>query len=174
MRRVAPLVAAAVGLLAAAGPSNAYVLAGRPWPKSTIAYYTAATSYSPSVDRAARMINRANVGIHLRAATRKNADVIIAYGGNPCEDSALVGFQRRLTDVLYIGAGCSSGLATLTAVHEFGHVLGLGHEPRRCARMNATFDGSGTPGHCAERSLNYWLAHPLLADDLRGLRLQYR
>jgi hypothetical protein len=76
-------------------------------------------------------------------------------------------------DLLYLGRGCSKSLVTLTAVHEFGHVLGLDHENRACARMNPSFDDTGTPTHCKERSLAYWLKHPLTSDDLRGLRALY-
>jgi predicted Zn-dependent protease len=99
--------------------------------------------------------------------------VVVAYGGAPCEGEAAVGFQRLDLDLLYLGRGCNRGLVTLTAVHEFGHVLGLDHENRRCARMNPSFDDSGTPTHCKSRTLAYWLAHPLTADDLRGLRAIY-
>jgi hypothetical protein len=58
-------------------------------------------------------------------------------------------------------------------VHEFGHVLGLDHENRRCARMNPEFDNTGTPSSCEEHPLSYWLAHPLTRDDVRGLRAIY-
>jgi hypothetical protein len=58
-------------------------------------------------------------------------------------------------------------------VHEFEHVPGLDHEMHHCARMNPSFDHSGTPDQCREHSLKYWLAHPLTADDLRGLRAIY-
>jgi hypothetical protein len=76
--------------------------------------------------------------------------------------------------VVRLGAGCSSGLITLTAVHELGHVLGLDHEGRACARMNSSFDWTGTPGHCTSHTLSYWLAHPLTSDDIRGARALYR
>jgi hypothetical protein len=106
------------------------------------------------VSRAARTLNRAGVGVHLRRArSRAAADVVVAFGGKPCEGEA-IGFYRRGVDLLNLGARCSRALVTLTAVHEFSHVLGLDHESRRCARMNASFDDSGTP-------------------DLRGLRAIY-
>jgi predicted Zn-dependent protease len=96
-----------------------------------------------------------------------------AVGGRACEGEAAVGYQRLEIDVLYLGRGCNTGLVTLTAVHEFGHVLGLDHENRRCARMNPSFNDTGTPTHCTEHTLAYWLAHPLTSDDLRGLRAIY-
>jgi hypothetical protein len=58
-------------------------------------------------------------------------------------------------------------------VHELVHVLGLDHKQRRCARMNPGFDRDGTPNRCRSRALDYWLEHPLTADDLRGIRALY-
>jgi hypothetical protein len=173
MRRALLVLALALAAAASAAPAQAYVVGGRPWPGATVTYYSAASAYSGAVDRAARMINRAGVGVRLRRASRLNADVTVVYGGARCAGAAFVGFQRLREDTLLLGRGCSRGLVTLTAVHEFGHVLGLDHENRACARMNPTFDGSGTPTHCAERRLSWWLAHPLTRDDLRGLRRLY-
>ena len=74
-----------------------------------------------------------------------------------------------------LGAGCSTVFITLTAVHEFGHVLGLDHESTKCARMNWTFSKTGTPIRCRQgHSLSYWLKHPLEPDDIRGGRALYR
>src|SRR4051794_39540370 len=163
-----------VACLAAAPAADAYVIGGRAWPDGTFSYYTQARAYSGAVNRAARGLNRAGVGVHLkRASPRAAADVLVAYGGNPCEGEAAVGFVRYQLDVLDLGRGCNRALVTLTAVHEFGHVLGLDHENRRCARMNPSFDDTGTPTHCARHRLSWWLAHPLTADDLRGLRAIY-
>jgi hypothetical protein len=160
--------------LALASPSQAYVIGGRAWPSATVTYYAQARGYAGPVKRAASILNRAGVGVRLRqAASRSAADVVVAYGGRACEGDAAVGYQRLSADLLYLGRGCSQGLVTLTAVHEFGHVLGLDHENRVCARMNASFDDSGTPTRCKQHTLGYWLAHPLTADDLRGLRAIY-
>jgi hypothetical protein len=174
-RLPAAVVAAGVALLCAApAPSSAYEVGGRPWPVTTVTYRTTARAYAGAVNRAARMINRAGVGVRIRrAASAADADVTVAYGGTPCAGEAMVGFNRWRTDVVTLGRGCGKGLVTLTAVHEFGHVLGLDHENHRCARMNPSFDSSGTPNHCAEHALTFWLAHPLTADDLSGLRAIY-
>jgi hypothetical protein len=174
VKRLIPAVLAVCGLsLITAAPGEAYSIGGRPWPYTTVTYYTAATAYSGSVNRAARILNRAGIGVRLRRVARPYARVLVAYGGSACEGAAFVGFQRFAPDVVRLGRGCSRGLVTLTAVHEFGHVLGLDHETRRCARMNPAFDSSGTPNRCAPHPLPYWLAHPLTADDLRGLRAIY-
>ena len=157
-----------------ASPSQAYVIGGRAWPSGSFTYYPQARGYATAVTRAARMLGRAGVGVTLRkASSRSAADVVVAYGGNACEGSALVGYERVGSDLMYLGRGCSKALVTLTAVHEFGHVLGLDHENRVCARMNPSFDDTGTPTHCKEHPLSYWLKHPLTGDDLRGLRALY-
>jgi hypothetical protein len=168
-RRTLTLLVA--GFALHAGVAQAYVIQGSPWPEPTLTYHPGA--YAKATDRAARMINRAGVGVRLRRGSRYDADVVVRYGGSPCEGSADVGFQRRRPEVVELGRGCSTDLVTLTAVHEFGHILGLGHVTGACARMDPSFDRTGTPTYCAERPLSYWLAHPLTRDDLRGLRRLY-
>jgi len=40
--------------------------------------------------------------------------------------------------------------------------------------MNASADyGTGTPDRCGRRPLSYWLANPLLGDDVAGARALY-
>jgi hypothetical protein len=174
LRSLAAALACGALSLAAAAPSEGYSIGGRGWPDATVTYYTSAGDYSGPVNRAARILNHAGAGIHIkRASSRAAADVVVAYGGRPCEGEVVVGYGRIKVDPLYLGRGCNSALVTLAAVHEFGHVLGLDHETHRCARMNPTYDHSGTPSDCAERSLKHWLAHPLTADDRRGLRAIY-
>jgi hypothetical protein len=174
LRSLAAVLACGALSLAAAAPSEGYSIGGRAWPDATFTYYTSAGDYSGAVNRAARILNSAGTGVHVeRASSRADADVVVAYGGRACEGDAIVGYRRMQFDTLYLGQGCSDALMTLAAVHEFGHVLGLDHETHRCARMNPTYDHSGTPSDCPEHSLAYWLAHPLTADDRRGLRAIY-
>jgi astacin (peptidase family M12A) len=174
-RRTALVIALALAAFGAVAPSaSAFERVGRPWPGGRITYFTAAANYSSSVDRAARIWNRTNVGVKFVKASRRNAAVVVDYGGRRCEGAAFAGFiGRRRQSPVQLGAGCGRSLIVLTAVHEFGHVLGLGHENDKCARMNPAFDGSGTPQHCRPRSLAYWLAHPLVSDDLQGARRTY-
>jgi hypothetical protein len=159
----------------AAAPVHAYVVGGNPWPDTTITYYVAAKGYSAAVGRAARNWNRAKVGARFaRSSSRADADFVVLYGGSRCEGESPMGFGGwRATTTVYLGAGCSQGLITLTATHELGHVLGLDHENSKCARMNWTFTPSGTPIRCGSHSLSYWLGHPLKDDDIRGARAIY-
>jgi hypothetical protein len=171
------LIAAACALAAALPASaGAYAVGGRPWPATTITYYVAAKAYSGSVKRAARIWNRADVGVEFESAPRSEADVVVAYGGPRCAGRSPVGFGGWYeSTVSRLGAGCGTGFITLTAVHEFGHILGLDHEGRKCARMNWTFSTTGTPIRCRQgHSLGYWLRHPLEPDDIRGARALYR
>ena len=163
-----------VALAVAVASADGYVAAGRAWPRSTITYYVEASAYRAPVNRAARVWNRADVGVRLARASREDADVLVAYGGPRCGGYALLGYQRRYRSSVHLGRGCSRDFITLTAVHEFGHVLGLDHETRRCARMNPGIVSSGSPNRCAVRSLSHWLARPLTSDDLRGARVLYR
>jgi hypothetical protein len=164
-----------LSVLAAFAPSaSAYQTAGRPWPGGTITYHTSARAYSSSVDQAAAIWNGAGVGVRFVRAPRASAQVLIRYGGRACEGATYAGYLgRRRQSPVALGRGCDRSLIVLTAVHELGHVLGLGHEGRRCARMNPAFDSSGTPSRCRERPLGDWLAQPLMADDLRGARALY-
>jgi hypothetical protein len=176
MRRLAfPLILSLAALGALAPSASAYERAGRAWPGGRITYFTAADGYVAPVDRAARIWNRANVGVRFVKTTRRNAQVVIGYGGPRCEGAAFAGYiGRRRQSPVQLGAGCGRSLITLTAVHELGHVLGLGHERGACARMNPAFDGTGTPIRCRPRSLAYWLDHALVSDDLQGARRIYR
>lgn len=173
MRRMALLTAAAFCLaLATAGTAQAYVFWGAPWPQRTIAYYTPGGSGSTELNRAARTWNRLRLGVRFRRADRKDADVTVDFRRPRCGGEATVGFAGR--SAVSISARCGPDLMTLTAVHELGHVLGLGHERRRCATMNANFDISGTRSRCPWHPMKYWLRHPLRPDDIRGARALYR
>jgi Astacin (Peptidase family M12A) len=173
-RAILLLLTTAAAVVALAPSASAYERVGRPWPGGRITYYTSAEDYRVAVDRAARIWNRTGVGVRFVKTSRRNAAVVVGYGGRRCEGAAFAGFHgRRRQSPVQLGAGCDRSLIVLTAVHEFGHVLGLGHENDRCARMNPAFGAGGTPNRCRPRPLAYWLDHPLLSDDLQGARRIY-
>ena len=175
-RTALPLAAclALAGLAAVAPGTSAYEVAGLPWPDGAIVYHVEASGYSKPVARAARIWNARGLPVRFVKGSSDEAGVAIRLGGRACEGSALVGRPRRnQVSVVELGAGCDTSMITLTAVHELGHVLGLGHEGTACARMNASFGRGGTPTNCPPHDLRYWLKHPLQKDDVRGARALY-
>ena len=165
---------AVVAFLALAPAASAYEVAGRAWPDGDIHYYVEDSALKKPVKRAAKVWNARKLGVRFVMTSSDDAKVFIRIGQDNCGGAARVGYPgRRGFSRVEINRDCGTGIATLTAVHEWGHVLGLGHEGDNCARMNATFGSGGTPGRCSRRSLDYWLAHPLTKDDVRGARALY-
>jgi hypothetical protein len=168
---------AVTGLFAAllctftAQQAGAYRIAGKPWPGKRVSYYSFGSHHSKQlVDRAARIWNRANVGVHFVRSPSTNAKVMVSGVAGNCHGEASIGYPGERTSWLYV-APCPKDLMVLVLAHEFGHVLGLGHEPVRCARMNIGVNPiTGTPSRCRRRPLSYWLKHPLTRDDIRGAR----
>ena len=173
--KLAFVVVASLALLALLAPAaGAYELSGRPWPSGDIRYHIEDDALKRPVKRAAKVWNARQLGVRFVSSSAENAKVFIRIGQKNCGGAARVGYPgRRGHSLVEINIDCGGGIATLTSVHEFGHVLGLGHEDDVCARMNPTFGAGGTPGRCERHSLSYWLDHPLTKDDVRGARELY-
>jgi astacin (peptidase family M12A) len=173
-RRIALLTSAAFAVVffAMAAQAFGYYIEGRAWPGGTITYYSSA--YPRAVDRAAAVWNRAGVGVTFQKAPRSTARVFVSSGPTGCGGRALVGYPGYAgSSWVKLDSGCNKDLIVLTTAHEFGHVIGLGHENNRCARMNPVLEPDGSPNHCAHHPLEYWLSHVLQKDDLAGARAIY-
>ena len=82
---------------------------------------------------------------------------------------ALVGYTGRFQSFMHLQPNCPEGTLTMTAAHEFGHVLGLKHENKRCSLMNSVF-----VSRCRPQPLEWeWYCSPPRDDDRRGLLRRY-
>src|SRR4051794_22201978 len=177
MRRAvltALLAATALGVLA--GSASAYRILGDRWPEGTIVYATNVGGQNDEVVRAANAWNDEDLGItFVRTKSKSKAQVVVSYGAAGCGGLGNVGYYGpRFVDTVELGRNCRDAITRLTAAHELGHVLGLGHENSKCALMNPVGDiSTGTPNHCSVRPISYWLANPIQPDDRRGARRLY-
>lgn len=169
-RRAASAIAVAIAALACAPAAHAYVLDGIPWPgrPATVTYWNG-TAYGPQVAQAARAWNESGARVRLRRVSRARAQLLIVDDGRSAGDGdglahgrASVGYQPR--NRIALGRGARGvGVIGLIA-HEFGHVLGLVHDDRRCAVMNSGFWSRCLPApSCSILQL----------DDVRGAIRRY-
>jgi len=183
MSRGAGAGALALALLAGAvlaPPASAYRIAGQRWPNEEISVANTAPRYALAVRQAIRAWNRADVGVRFTRAPANRARVVFSYsrsGGSGrygCEGvagAAGAGYPSPfVTATVRVIRNClDPGLRRLTAMHELGHVLGLGHETRRCALMNPTGDVERRlPSLCPSGT------RVPTRDDVRGTRSLYR
>jgi hypothetical protein len=182
--RLALVVATATAFLATAAAAPAYNIERgiERWPGKTITYYPAV--YKKAVDTGAKAWNDAHVGVKFkRTSNRKKANFVVEDGSfvHACEGVSLVGYQGKgVQSTMWLGRPCNLNggddreFMIVTVTHELGHILGLGHEKHKCARMNASADyPTGTPGKCNYHSRSYWLKHLLKGDDIAGAKALY-
>ena len=169
--------------LAAPMPAQAYKLFPFRFAQRTVVYHNTAHKHDAAVKAAVRAWNRSGVRLRWKAGPRSRADVIIKiernlpFGAAGQASSGPVSGSRVRTGTIELlpklNNGSSRGerlmFATVVVAHEMGHLMGLNHEPRRCATMNASLRGE-----CRE-PIERWryLCRPLERDDVRGALKHY-
>jgi len=184
VRAIALVTAMACALLlswsAGAPPAEAYELTGHRFATRTITFHDT-TRHRAAVRAAARAWHASGARIRFAATPRSRARVLVRYlPRDVCLGLARLSTARGVASsaTVYLPRpsqatrSCSDRFSiTLIAAHEFGHVLGLGHERRRCATMNPVGNRLGgrrcRSGQGAS-SLWEWRCRVLEQDDVRG------
>jgi hypothetical protein len=166
---LAAFLATTVVATVAAPRADSYRLEGGRWPTATITYYNEVPAYSWAVDTAAYAWNASGARVKFVKTSRRNAKVLVGIRWFKAAGDANV--QRLNGRFISAKVGIQSGqdryTMALVVAHEFGHVLGLDHEDRTCATMNAYLDAN-YPEHCAAPPPGMWVCRLLRADDVRG------
>ena len=171
-----PILAAFAALAAAAAlvpGAGAYRVEGRAWPDGHIPYYNAAPDQAWAVARAVNAWNTSGARVRFVAVPRASARLVIRSTGSISCDraSATLGYVRSPTIWIWkrdaASRTCDPYWAASALAHEFGHVLGLGHEDRGCAAMNSRGDRRGSAA-CAPTESWQWRCRLLEHDDVTG------
>ena len=106
-----------------------------------------------------------------QASSSRTQTSSIRYGTLSSEGLADVGYRQGGARV-WIVRGLDRTTATVIAAHELGHVLGLGHEVRRCSLMAPVVNG-GASSACRIADCQVIRRCLVQPDDARGLRVRY-
>jgi hypothetical protein len=147
------------------------------WPElewrgsKTITYNNSAGKYRNQVKKAAAAWNNSGANVNWKPVSRSQAKVKIKITSSlPTQGlattngtSAVIEVQEDLL-TQFPPKQNSEAITVAILAHEMGHVMGLGHEPRKCATMNANL-WSGCS--FADEPWEY-RCRPLEPDDVRG------
>jgi hypothetical protein len=173
------VVSAALAVVGAAsvrlaGAADAYVAPGIRWPNGVVHYYNAAPDQAWAVKRAVDAWNTSGARIKLVPAPASRADVRIEHFPRvscTITAEATIGYNRSARIWIFrrdnASPYCDSYQAAEALAHEFGHVLGLGHETRGCAAMTPVGTLQG-PTLCAQANRWQWRCRLLTSDDVAG------
>ena len=177
-----PFDAAAPYVLGGAPEAGAsFRRAGWRWPTRRITYWVGAHANARAIRTAVRAWNRSGMRLRFVAAPRRRAQVHIRpWPRDGCVGGGVTGtsYDRntglavraevRISRPDPLNVACSRWAITMVVAHELGHVLGLGHEPRRCALMNTTLV-TLSPANCRPPLEPWrWRCRILERDDVRG------
>jgi len=166
------LLLSAVCALVIVPAAGGFTIAGERWPGPTVSVWNE-TGYRTPVADAMKAWNAAGASIKLvPAAGPETADLVIGFGRSDDLGISTVGYSGSTGSTL-LPRGLGRISATALAVHEIGHVLGLGHEKRGCTVM-APVVRAGLGSRCGLGACKVTWRCLVQADDARGLRKLYR
>jgi hypothetical protein len=155
-----------------AGPQ--YRVHGVPWPGGLVRYYNAAPSQAWAVRKAVAAWNRSGANVRFVATSRAEAQLVIRHDPSvaSCNKAeATIGFVPDASVTIFPRSDatqeCNRYTAAVFLAHELGHVLGLRHEDRGCATMNAIISYRG--GELCDQGMPWqWRCQLLELDDVLG------
>ena len=177
MALVVTVLAAAIATPAA----FSFRIRGAAWPGGRIPYYNTLHGDAAAVKLAVNAWNHSGAHVRFVAVSRSHAKLLIIGSGSGCKGfpsgKATIGHYSRARVVVF-GHDCNTQWMAQLVAHEFGHVLGLDHETRRCATMNPTYRtyaGSVRGGDRCHPTAPVWEWHCglLERDDVRGAIRRY-
>jgi hypothetical protein len=158
-------------IVAVPSSAEAYKFLGTRFSQRTVVFHNTAGKYAKEVKAAARIWNRSGVRFRWKSGPRSRAAVTIKIDRHlPAAGLAatgpIIGGRHRTGTIFLRNDLRRNGSLGVTGIvaHEMGHLMGLEHENRRCAVMNAVlFMKCKRPGEQWQHR-----CRTLERDDVRG------